>query len=247
MPLKLVPQRDHKLHSLLQNADDVVAPRGRSLFEMGEPARALFLVREGHVRLTLPQGDRSGERTVAVAGPWEIFGEEALVSGSLRSYGARAGERVRIQAVDGEEAYRAIRTTGHILPLLLKAASTDLLRARWPAPGASGPTTAQRLADLLLELVCRFGQQDGDCEEEVRIPHWFTHAELADLVGAHRSTVTTQLNEWIYEGLLQEASGELVVARRNGLRERSSRREDWLENPESGWDASAVDPILRPD
>ena len=62
----------------------------------------------------------------------------------------------------------------------------------------------------------------------MRIPHWFTHAELADLVGAHRSTVTTQLNEWIYEGLLRDESGELLIARTDRLRKESSHREEWL-------------------
>lgn len=225
MPLKLVPQRDRKLNGLLKNGEEMVASRGHALYEMGDPAENLLLVREGHVRLTLPQNGGRAERTVAVVGPWEIFGEEALVKGSRRAYAARAGEKLRIQAIDGTEAYQAIRGTSRTLPLLLKAASVDLLRARWPAPGSSGPTTAQRLADLLLELACRFGEPES---KGTRIPHWFTHAELADLVGAHRSTVTTQLNEWIYEGLLRDESGELFIAKPDRLRGESSRREDWL-------------------
>lgn len=226
MPLKLVPQRDRKLNGLLKKGDELTASRGHALYEIGDPAQSLMLVREGHVRLTLPQnGGARTERTVAVVGPWEIFGEESLVEGSRRPYAARAGEKLRIHSIDGAEAYKAIRGTRRTLPLLLKASSVDLLRARWPAPGSSGPTTAQRLADLLLELGCRFGEPD---EEGVRIPHWFTHAELADLVGAHRSTVTTQLNEWIYEGLLRDESGELLIARTDCLRKESSHREEWL-------------------
>lgn len=226
MPLKLVPQRDRKLNGLLKDGDEVTVSRGDSLWEMGDPARTVLLVREGHVRLTLPRNGGSEERTVAVAGPWEVFGEEALVEGSLRPYSAWAGEKLRCRAIDGGEAYRAICGTQRTLPLLLRAASLDLLRARWPAPGSSGPTTGERLADLLLELVCRFGKS---AEGGTRIPHWFTHAELADLVGAHRSTITTQLNDWIYEGVLRDESGELVVVRTDSLRERSSSREDWLD------------------
>lgn len=226
MPLKLVPQRDRKLNGLLKDGEEVTVSRGRPLWEMGDPAGTIMLVREGHVRLTLPRNGGSEERTVAVAGPWEVFGEEALVEGSLRPYSARAGEKLLCRAIDGAEAYRAIRGTRRTLPLLLKATSLDLLRARWPAPGSSGPTTGERLADLLLELACRFGKSG---QQGTRIPHWFTHAELADLVGAHRSTITTQLNDWIYEGVLRDDSGELVIVRAESLRERSSRREDWLD------------------
>ncbi len=226
MPLKIVPQRDRELERLLQEGECVTLSRGGRLYPAGDEARRLFAVRSGHIRLTLPPDDRGRERTVAIAGPGEMFGEESLADGSRRPYGALAGERVRLRDVEGEAALQALRRSPQTLPLLLDAGSIDLLRARWPAPGGSGPTTPERLADLLLELAGRFGQEGRD--DGVRIPHWFTHEELADLVGAHRSTVTTQLNEWIYEGLLQEGSGELVIRDLGSLDGRSSGREGWV-------------------
>ena len=226
MPHKIVPQRDRKLNRLLKEGEELVLSRGGALYEAGSPAERLYMVRTGHVRLTLPSDDGGRERTAAVAGPWEIFGEEALVDGSRRAYGARAGEPARVSAVSGGDALRSIRGRGRTLPLFLRAAAVDLLRARWSSPGGSGPSTAERLADLLLELAGRFGKAES---ATIRIPHWFTHAELADLVGAHRSTVTTQLNDWIYEGLLQDGSNEVVIARPEALDRRSSGREEWLE------------------
>jgi DNA-binding transcriptional MocR family regulator len=52
---------------------------------------------------------------------------------------------------------------------------------------------------VILDLVERLGEPEG---EGFRLPHWFTHQELADLAGAHRSTVTTALNDWIWRGVL---------------------------------------------
>lgn len=225
MPLKIEPQRDRTLHRLFRDGEVIALSRGENIYEAGNRARRLFVVRDGHVRLRLPPDGRGRTRTVAVAGPLEIFGEEALVDGSRRIYDARAGERTRIAAVEGRAGFRSLQEAGGTLPLFLHAASVDLLRARWPAPGGAGPSTSERLADLLLELAERFGHKE---REGTRIPHWFTHEELADLVGAHRSTVTTQLNEWIYEGILEEGSNEVVIARPAALDERSSGREAWV-------------------
>ena len=40
---------------------------------------------------------------------------------------------------------------------------------------------------------------------------------LADLSGCHRSTVTTLLNEWIYEGFLRQVDGELRILKAESL------------------------------
>lgn len=44
------------------------------------------------------------------------------------------------------------------------------------------------------------------------LPPALTHALLGDLAGLHRSTVTTILNEWIYEGRLEQRGRCLRVA-----------------------------------
>lgn len=225
MPLRLVPQRDRKLNRIFADGDATSLSRGCVLFEVGEPADRLWLVREGHVRLVLPCGGNGEGRTVAVAGPSELFGVEALVPETRRPYTVVAGEPTLLSGAAGGTALRGVRGTVHTLPRLLAAAEDDLLRARWSPPGAGGPSTAQRLADLLLELAARFGEENG---KGVRIPHWFTHGVLGDLAGAHRSTVTTVLNDWIYEGVLEEGSEALVIARTTELEARSSGREGWM-------------------
>lgn len=225
MPLKIVPQRDRKLHGLFEAGRAMVVSRGEPVYEAGSPARELFLVREGHVRLTVPPCGSDRDRTAAVAGPGEVFGTEALLADGVHAYAARGGETAHLRAVSGREAFRFIRSARNTLPRLLEASLLDLARARWPGAGGAGPPAAQRLADLLLELAQRFGSVE---EDRVRIPHWFTHEELADLVGAHRSTVTTLLNEWIYEGLLEGSSNEIHVLRRTELAERASGREAWI-------------------
>ena len=93
MPFQLVPARDRKLYRLVKKALPIRIVKGGSLYSAGDPAKDVFLVTEGFVRLVLPGMEKGrGERTVSLALPWELFGDEAFTEGHRR-YGALAGSR----------------------------------------------------------------------------------------------------------------------------------------------------------
>ena len=62
----------------------------------------------------------------------------------------------------------------------------------------------QRIAALLQLLVQRLGRRSGHWYE---LPLKFTHADLAELSGHTRVTVTRQLSKWRVTGLIQQDSG----------------------------------------
>lgn len=217
MPLRLEPLRDRKLYRLVKAAAERRMPRGDVLYDRGEEAPCVLLVRRGHVRLVL---DGRGEpRTVAVAGPGELFGEEAMVPGARRPYTALAGERCVVSELDGAEVRNVLRTSQHTLTTYLEVKERELQLLR-DANGGSRPTTRQRLAAVLLDLADRLAAE----EEGIHVPHWFTHRELGDLAGAHRSTVTTALNDWIYEGILEEAPKGFRIQRPDALQREAGLR-----------------------
>lgn len=220
MPLRIAPSKDRKLARTFRKVESRTYSRGQRIFLRGDAARRVFLVRSGHVRLTLPEPDEARERTVALVGPLEIFGEEAFVPDARRSYGAWAGERCELAPADGDRIHHIIRSSRRSYGMFVRSGQADLLAMRRRLTGFATASTAARLADLLLELADRFGEEPtGD---EIRIPHWLTHQELADLVGAHRSTVTTTLNDWIYQGILESSTRSLVVTDPPGLRSLAS-------------------------
>lgn len=185
--------------------------RGDMLYRLGEEAPTAFLVRRGHVRLVLD--GRGDERTVAVAGPRELFGEEAMIPGARRPYTAVAGERCVVSPLEGPAVRNVLRTSQHTLTTYLEVKERELQLLR-DANGGSRPTTRERLAAVLLDLAERLAAE----EEGIHVPHWFTHRELGDLAGAHRSTVTTTLNDWLYEGILEEAPKGFRIRRPDALR-----------------------------
>jgi len=68
---------------------------------------------------------------------------------------------------------------------------------------------------VLLDLGERCGERVG---RGIVLSERLTHQVLADLSGTHRATVTTLLNDWLYEGVLStDAEGLLVLGRPAGL------------------------------
>ena len=212
MPLRLEPVRDRKLYRLVKAAPIRPTRKGEVIYRAGDPSAHVFLVRSGHLCLQL---DGAGEgRTVAVAGPSELFGEDAMVPGALRPYTAVVGERGSVVALEGPAVRAILRSSQHTLTSYLEMKERELHLLRGASAGSPGPTARQRLAAVLLDLADRLGEPDG---EGVMLPHWFTHKELADLAGAHRSTVTTCLNDWIWRGALI-ARGRALTVPAAGLR-----------------------------
>lgn len=215
MPFHFEPARDRTLNRLVKQAETVSVPKGRVLYDPGDGAEVVWLVREGFVRLVLPGMEKGrGVRTVALALPWEIFGDEALTEGHRR-YGAVAGARCVLHPLPAGRFLRGLKTAKSSLDAYLDGVERELHRLRHAQGGSQGPSAAQRLAEVLLELGRRCGEPAG---RGYRLPQRLTHQVLADLAGAHRATVTTLLNDWIYDGILStDGAGRLVLARPSGL------------------------------
>ena len=199
MPFRLDPPRDRKLYRLVKQADSIRLGKRRSLYVAGDPARDVYLVRSGFVRLVLPGMERGErERTVAVALPWEMFGDEAFTEGHRR-YGAIAGSACTVQPLPKGAVLSGLKTAKKSLEAYLEGQEQELHRLRHAQGGSHGPTAAERLAEVLIDLGARCGEPTG---RGTQLSERLTHQVLADLAGAHRATVTTLLNDWLYEGIL---------------------------------------------
>jgi CRP-like cAMP-binding protein len=211
-PLRVEPRRDRKLNRLIKAAEVRRLRRGEVLFEAGESARDVFLVQSGYIRL-VACGPNAREHTVAVGGPWELIGEEGMEEGRRR-YSAVAGESASYRALDGNAFFHSVKSTEQTLAALLDGMLRDLDAARRLTAGAGGPSAVRRIGMVLLELADRWGEPQGN---GVVVPQRVTHQLLADLAGTHRSTVTTTLNDWFYQGILKTAQRGIHVAKPDKL------------------------------
>jgi len=214
MPLKVVPRRDRKLNRLVKKGDTLNLKRGETLYSPGDRGNLLFLVREGHMQL-LSDPATPQERVVGVAGPWELLGEEGLFPGTSRTLEARAGEATQLTTLDGPGVNRALRTASKTYGAFILAKEEELSLARSLAGPRRQGSASAHVGALLLHLSGRLGRNEG--RKGTRIPIRLTHKVLADLSGCHRSTVTTLLNEWIYDGALQQTEGRLRIRKPKAL------------------------------
>jgi len=213
VPLKVVPTRDRKLHRLVKRGEPIFLRRGDVLFRVGDPAETVFLVRSGHLRLTVHE-ESGVERAVGIVGPWELTGSEGLRPGVLRQFGATAGEGSEVTVLDGHGTRRALQTADKTFEAFLAAKEAEVALAR-ALTGLRRPGgTQKRLGLLLRSLATRLGRTEDDV---TRIPLRLTHQLLADLSASHRSTVTTILNDWHYRGVLGQDSGFLLVLKAGEL------------------------------
>lgn len=213
MPFRLHPPRDRKLYRLVKQAGSIRLVKGRSLYVPGDEAREVFLVRTGFMRLVLPGFENgANQRTVAVALPWEMFGDEAFTEGHRR-YGAIAGASCEVLPLPKAAVLSGLKTARSSLDAYLEGQEQELHRLRHAQGGSHGPSAAQRLAEVLIDIGARCGEPVG---RGMQLSERLTHQVLADLSGAHRATVTTLLNDWIYEGIIGATSDNRLSIRRPG-------------------------------
>ncbi len=213
MPFRLQPPRDRKLFRLVKKATPAKLVKGRPLYSPGDAAREVYLVRSGFIRLVLPgMAPGRSERTVGVALPWELFGDEAFTEGRRR-YGAIAGSTCIVLPLPKGGVLTGLKTARSSLDAYLEGVERELHRLRHAQGGSRGPTASQRLAEVLLDLGERCGEPEG---RGIELTQKLTHQVLADLAGAHRATVTTLLNDWLYDGVLGTSKGGNLMLRRPG-------------------------------
>ena len=222
MPLKVVPRRDRKLHRVVKRGEARRLQRGDILYRAGDPAPHLFLVRTGYLRLVRGEDDRTGGeggargRTVAIAGPWEMAGEEALLPDTPRRLTAVAGGPAELTVLAGAATRGALQTSQRTLEAFLKAKEEELALAVALGESRRSGGARARLGALLLHLAARQGKEEG---KGILLSLPLTHQLLADLSHSHRSTVTTILNDWIYGGIVGDGGGGLRILKPEALRE----------------------------
>ena len=211
MPFRLEPSRDRKLFRLVKKSEPVKLGKGRALYSPGDVAREVYLVRGGFMRLVLPGMARGrSERTVGVALPWELFGDEAFTEGRRR-YGAIAGSTCVVYALPKGGVLNGLKTAKSSLDAYLEGMERELHRLRHAQGGSTGPNASQRLAEVLLDMGERCGEPEG---RGICLTQKVTHQVLADLAGSHRATVTTLLNDWLYDGVLATTRDGCLALRR---------------------------------
>jgi CRP/FNR family cyclic AMP-dependent transcriptional regulator len=181
-------------------------PRGGTIFAKGDSGDALFIVKEGIVKLVSLSG-RGTETILHILPPGAIFGE-ILFSEDKRAFTALAGKDAVIAALPKEVLAQLLSTTPSFSMNFIRLLSRRLAKVEKEYAGFGHTWSYHRLAKTLLQLAEEHGVRTP---RGTTLPIRLTHEELANMIGTTRETVTTQMGRFRRLGLLRRDGKLLCV------------------------------------
>lgn len=194
-------------------------PVGHVFFVDGDPARAMYIVVSGKVKISSDSGD--GRRHLSmVVGPADVFGELSLLDPGPRTSTATALTGVSAAPM-GRELLRVWLThRPELTERLLRVMARRLRRTDERLCDQVFTDVAGRVAKELLALAQRFGVQEGDA---MRLTHDLSQEELAQLVGATRETVNKALTEFTGRGWISLDGKSVLIKNAERLAARAQK------------------------
>jgi hypothetical protein len=113
---------------------------GQMLFRQADPARHIYIIRAGQLRITVAR--RGGGEQIAVRGPGEIVGERAALQVQPRSASGLALTRVRALVVATEDFSAFLERHPRVLDVLERQLYERLTEIRPDAPDAADASLA---------------------------------------------------------------------------------------------------------
>lgn len=190
--------------------------KNEAVYELGQPADALHLVLRG--RLWLRDRNWDGrDITVGFAAEGEACGLEALAEMPRRVLSATAAENGELLSIDTESLRDLLIRDAALTRHLLRHSAEVMTHMEERIKMLAFLDVPSRLASTILWLADRCGVQS---ERGVEVPYWFTHQEMADLIGSTRETVTTILADFKRQDLIDSRSHHFVVLNRRAVTDR---------------------------
>lgn len=182
-------------------------PKRTTLFAEGQPAKGVYMLCQGKVKLSTCSPD--GKMIILeIAEPGDILGLSAALNRADHETTAEVLEMCQVNYVRTSDLLQFLQTN----PQACMNAARQLSRNYQTAYSqicslGLSDSVAEKLAKLFLDW-SRRGIDEGD---KVHIKNFFTHEEMAEMIGASRETVTRALKYFRENGLITLSGSELVI------------------------------------
>ena len=195
--------------------------RAETVFHVGDPGDALFIVMSGSIKITLP-ADSGDEAILATLRPGDFFGELALLDGAPRSATAVAIEATETYIL-ARDRFRELITTEPVMrEALLATLAAEVRRLTHHVEELHFLDITGRLASRLARISAEAGSTrlpDGS----IRLAGPLTQGDLAAMIGCTRQSVNKLLGMFTDDGLIRLERDSIVVVDLDGLL-RAARR-----------------------
>lgn len=191
---------------------DVAA--GSSVYEPATPARHLYLIHAGQVRVLLltPGAKERSVRLLEILGPGDWFGAPALAGGSAYDTRALAVTAATLSEIAADRLFAALPQHPAVATTLIRSLGGKLQKAYAEAADLVFDDTNQRLIKTLLQFsrsVAASPQPAGEGEPSQGVELRITHQQLAQAIGAARETVSLALTSLRQKNLLRTGRNRL--------------------------------------
>ncbi|HVF53809.1 MAG TPA: Crp/Fnr family transcriptional regulator [Actinomycetota bacterium] len=209
---------DEALTLLAERSFERAYRRGQRIFNQGDQAEHLFVVKEGLVKILI--ASRHGEEMVlATLRARECFGELALIDGGPRSASAEAIGPVRLVVLARSSWLELLHERPSITETLLISMGRMVRRLTEQASDLVLLDVQSRVAKLLMMLADERGQSRDD---GLWLDLQLTQSDLASMVGGSRQTVNQALRAFERRGYLEMHGKQIVIRQPDELRRRAS-------------------------
>ncbi len=203
-----------QLNDLATLTRATTAQDGALLFGAHDHIDAVYLLGSGAIRLA--STDRDGRTlTLAILDHGSVFGESALLGDGATGIVAQAIDECRVYTIPSHRLRELIQDVPLVGVNLLRCVGSRLRRMQELSHELAYWNVHRRLAHQICLLAERYGRPtlSGD----VIVARIFTHAELADMVGTSRQTVSEAITTLMRMGILDRRRRRIVVRDRPAL------------------------------
>ncbi|MCE2496818.1 MAG: Crp/Fnr family transcriptional regulator [Flavobacteriales bacterium] len=177
-----------------------VYDKNEQVYFNDDAADTIYLVASGRVKIV--QYTEDGEEVVkGVLERGEIFGEMALLGETRRTEVAQVVEEgTTLCPVNIEMMQDLMKDNQEFTLRIYKMIGIKMKKLERRIDNLVFKDVRARLEDFIQELADEKGvKQDNGA---IKVTHYFTHKNIANLIGTSRQTVTTLLNELRDQGVL---------------------------------------------
>lgn len=188
-------------------------PKGATLFVEGQPARGVFILCIGRVKLSTSSTD--GKTLILrISEPGEVLGLPATVTGTRYELTADIIEPAQANFIARSDFLNFLRENGEAaLRVAQQLGETyHSAIAEMRTIGLSH-SASEKLARFLLEWAANCPEEKG----QVRIKMTLTHEEIAQMIGSSRETVTRLLADFRRKQLVQVVGSTLILRNKADL------------------------------
>jgi CRP-like cAMP-binding protein len=197
-----------------------VFPHNAVIYRPGDAADRVYLLKRGRVRL-IRTGRNAARSVLAILRAGDLFGEMVLgEAGTAEDLAVASGE-AEAWSIESSEFKSLLESRPTLALDIIRAQEDRIRQLRRRLLGLTFKEVPSRLAETLLTL----GESLGE-----RCPHGgetdlrgVTQQDLADLVGASRSFVSTLINEMKRDSYLGNVGRILCIRDQKALRKIASK------------------------